>query len=102
MTMMPGTNRNGWCEGVVATFAKLHYDTFACGKTIGPPRHALSEKVKQFSVEGKYRPCLILAVRDDHFRIWCATTHPDERRRYIPLRGVPRLRGESFLELDPR
>src|SRR5271155_3181157 len=97
MTTEQGTPQ--WCKGGVGSFAKLHYKTFKC---VGEFRRRLRDRmetVKRFCIEGKYRPCLILQVQDDYYRVWCATTQ--RKDSCIPLKDVQGLDGDGFLTLDP-
>ena len=88
--------------GDVVTVGKLHYDSLRKDKEpiLRKGRYGI-ETIWQFHVEGKFRPCLILEVSSNCFRVWYATAHPKGDTPHIKLRGVQGLKEESFLEKVP-
>lgn len=86
--------------GWVAVFITLHYNSLT-HTTIERDRGNYVEKIAKCRIDGKFRPCLILGLKDDHFRVWYGTSHPKAEKSYIRLNRVQRLDNEGFLELVP-
>ena len=86
--------------GWVAVFITLHYDSLT-HTTIERDRGNYVEKIAECRIDGKFRPCLILGLKDDHFRVWCGTSHRKPEKNYIRLNRVQKLDNEGFLELVP-
>ncbi len=72
-----------WKDGFVARFFKLHEDkAYRSGRSWEQPtKSGKLERIHEFWVPGKSRPCAVLQRNGDMFKVWCGTLQRDELLR---------------------